>query len=72
MFEVHLTQRTVCGYFFGVTMFNLSGAIRQHLFWISVAAPRRSYPSERSDGMFRWVYDLTNNSELSWLNVLNE
>jgi hypothetical protein len=29
-------------------------------------------PSEHSDGMFRWVYDLTNNSELSWLNALNE
>ena len=22
--------------------------------------------------MFRWVYDLTNNSEFSWLNALND
>jgi len=22
--------------------------------------------------MFRWVYDLMNNSELSWVNVLND
>ncbi|KAI0276654.1 hypothetical protein BGY98DRAFT_1177619 [Russula aff. rugulosa BPL654] len=33
--------------------------------------PRIIDPTKHSDGMFRWVYDLTNDSELSWVNALN-
>ena len=49
-------------------------SLRQYLFfshWAGPVVQRIIDPSKHSDGMFRWVCDLTNNSQFSWLNVLN-
>jgi hypothetical protein len=74
MFEVHLPQRTVCGYIFWChNVQPLWGYQTPFILDFSRCPPSfiELYIHWNIQmEMFRWVYDLTNNGELSC--VLNE